>query len=49
LEKISEVYYSWSATREIQLSLDCQYVVNPAYNRDRGPVAIYGMRIHGAI
>lgn len=49
LEKISEVYYSWSATREIQLSLDYQYVVNPAYNRDRGPVAIYGMRIHGTI
>ena len=49
LEKISEVYYSWSATRQIQVSLDYQYVVNPAYNQDRGPVSIYGVRVHGEI
>ncbi len=27
-------------------SLDAQYVVNPAYNRDRGPVWIGSLRVH---
>jgi high affinity Mn2+ porin len=44
-EKIIEVYYSfplwlWRAT------LDYQYIQNPAYNRDRGPVNVIGTRIH---
>lgn len=43
-EKILETYYSfllwsWRAT------LDYQLVVNPAYNRDRGPASIFGVRI----
>jgi high affinity Mn2+ porin len=43
-EKIVEMYYSfplfsWRAT------LDYQYIVNPAYNRDRGPVSIVGTRL----
>jgi high affinity Mn2+ porin len=44
-EKIIEVYYSlpiytWT------LSFDYQFVTNPAYNRDRGPVSIVATRIH---
>jgi high affinity Mn2+ porin len=44
-EKILEVYYSlpiytWT------LSFDYQFVTNPAYNRDRGPVSIVATRIH---
>jgi high affinity Mn2+ porin len=43
LEQIIETYYlfpvyKWNAT------LDYQFVVNPAYNRDRGPVSIIGLR-----
>lgn len=45
-EKILEAYYSFQATRWISLSPDVQYAVNPAYNRDRGPVAIYAVRVH---
>jgi high affinity Mn2+ porin len=26
--------------------LDYQYLVNPAYNADRGPVSIYATRFH---
>jgi high affinity Mn2+ porin len=44
-EQIIETYYSfpigsWKAT------LDYQFIVNPAYNRDRGPVSIIGTRLH---
>ena len=43
LEQIIETYYlfpiyKWNAT------IDYQFVVNPAYNRDRGPVSIIGVR-----
>jgi high affinity Mn2+ porin len=42
-EQIIETYYlfpvyDWHAT------IDYQFVVNPAYNRDRGPVSIIGLR-----
>ncbi len=48
LEKIMETYYSYSvpAVDHLTLTLDYQYVVNPAYNQDRGPVNIFGMRVH---
>jgi high affinity Mn2+ porin len=29
-----------------QLTLDYQYVINPAYNTDRGPVSIFAVRLH---
>ena len=28
------------------LSFDYQRVANPAYNADRGPVSLYGVRVH---
>jgi hypothetical protein len=28
------------------LTLDGQYVMNPAYNADRGPVKFVGVRLH---
>jgi high affinity Mn2+ porin len=28
------------------VTADYQFVVNPAYNRDRGPVSIFGLRLH---
>ena len=28
------------------LSLDYQWVKNPAYNTDRGPVSIFAVRLH---
>ena len=47
-ERIMETYYSCSvhAVDHLMLSLNYQYVVNPAYNQDRGPVNIFGMRVH---
>jgi len=46
-ERIAETYYAVSITNRVTITADYQYVVNPAYNRDRGPVSIVGARLHG--
>ncbi|MBI3432744.1 MAG: carbohydrate porin [Hydrogenophilales bacterium] len=46
LEKIVEAYYSLKVVKQIALTADVQYVANPAYNRDRGPIPIFGLRVH---
>jgi len=45
-EKIAEAYYSARLFPAVTATLDLQRVVNPAYNRDRGPVNIVGLRVH---
>ena len=44
-EKILETYYSFSVY-STKVTLDYQLIVNPAYNRDRGPVSVLGVRLH---
>jgi high affinity Mn2+ porin len=46
-ESILEAYYSLGVFKGVHLTLDSQTVVNPAYNRDRGPAEVIGLRIHG--
>jgi len=43
-ERIFEAYYRFSITRGVWLSFDYQFIANPAYNRDRGPVSVFGLR-----
>ena len=52
-EQIFEAYYraqwAWTlgpAPLRLQLSPDFQYVQNPGFNRDRGPVRFYALRLH---
>jgi high affinity Mn2+ porin len=45
-EQILETYYRVAFVQWAQLTADYQYVINPAYNRDRGPVSIFAVRIH---
>ncbi len=45
-ERILETYYSLKATSFAHVSLDYQYVQNPAYDRARGPVSVVGVRLH---
>ena len=45
-EKIAEVYYSVALNSHLTFSLNYQHVNDPAYNRDRGPVSIFGLRAH---
>jgi high affinity Mn2+ porin len=49
LEKILEAYYAARLTGPVTLSVDFQYIVNPAYNAERGPVSIFGVRLHAEI
>jgi high affinity Mn2+ porin len=44
-EKILETYYSFPVFAS-KVTLDYQLIVNPAYNRDRGPVSVLGLRVH---
>lgn len=44
-EKILEAYYSLPVY-VAKLTFDYQLIVNPAYNRDRGPVSVLGARVH---
>ncbi|MBS1921486.1 MAG: carbohydrate porin [Bacteroidetes bacterium] len=45
-ESIVEMYYSAKAERFLWVTLDYQYLNNPAYNKDRGPVHVFGIRAH---
>jgi high affinity Mn2+ porin len=45
-EEIAETYYDHAIGRYVHIALDYQFVNNPAYNRDRGPVSIVAARIH---
>ncbi|MGA2867153.1 MAG: carbohydrate porin [Verrucomicrobiota bacterium] len=45
-EKILETYYDFQVWKTIHGALDYQFVSNPAFNRDRGPVSILGARLH---
>jgi high affinity Mn2+ porin len=48
-ESILETFYSWRIGGGMSLSADYQYVVHPAYNRDRGPVSIFAIRLHAEL
>jgi high affinity Mn2+ porin len=46
LEKIVEVYYDFHVWKTLHATLDYQYIIDPAYNQDRGPVSVFGARLH---
>jgi high affinity Mn2+ porin len=45
-EQLSELYYSVKVGKETWVTASWQYIANPAYNADRGPVEIFGVRVH---
>ncbi|MBI3836343.1 MAG: carbohydrate porin [Planctomycetia bacterium] len=45
-EDVFESYYRWQINKHLYVSGDLQFVVNPAYNRDRGPVSVEAIRVH---
>jgi high affinity Mn2+ porin len=45
-ERAFELYYNINVNKFLWLTLDFQRVANPAYNADRGPVTMYGLRVH---
>lgn len=46
-ERIFETYYNAEILKGVHAALDYQWVTNPAYNRDRGPISIFALRLHG--
>lgn len=46
IESHFEAYYKLSIVDFLQLSFFYQFVDNPAYNKDRGPVSIFSLRTH---
>jgi high affinity Mn2+ porin len=44
-EQILETYYNFPLFAS-RITLDYQLIVNPAYNRDRGPASVFGVRLH---
>jgi high affinity Mn2+ porin len=45
-ERALETYYSVNLEKHAWITLDFQHVSNPAFNSDRGPVTLYGGRLH---
>jgi hypothetical protein len=45
-ERLGEAYYNLGVARQLWLTFDLQRVANPAYNADRGPVSLWGLRVH---
>ena len=45
-EKILEAYYDFKIWETIHTTLDYQFIADPAFNRDRGPVSVFAARLH---
>jgi high affinity Mn2+ porin len=45
-EEILETYYSFAAFSWAKVTGDYQFVNNPAYNQQRGPVSVFALRLH---
>jgi high affinity Mn2+ porin len=48
LEVIGDLYYKLQINEMISLSAIYQPIVNPAYNKDRGPINVFSGRLHVA-
>jgi high affinity Mn2+ porin len=45
LEKIIEAYYSYALTSSVKVSFDYQFIDNPGYNTEKGPVNLFAGRV----
>jgi high affinity Mn2+ porin len=45
-EKSFETYYDIAISKNLRLAFDYQFFLDPAFNRDRGPVDVFGARVH---
>jgi high affinity Mn2+ porin len=45
-EMLAEFYYKVNVSKNIAISPGYQFIVNPAYNKDRGPVNVFSIRLH---
>jgi high affinity Mn2+ porin len=45
-EKVLEAYYDFPIWKIFHVAVDYQFISDPAFNRDRGPVSVFGVRLH---
>lgn len=45
-ELVTETYYKVPLNDMLSVTPDAQLVINPGYNRDRGPIPVWGLRVH---
>jgi high affinity Mn2+ porin len=45
-EKVVETYYDFPIGKSAHFAVDYQFVGDPAFNRDRGPVSVFAVRLH---
>jgi high affinity Mn2+ porin len=45
-EGVLETYYDFAIQKAAHFTMDYQFVGDPAFNRDRGPVSIFAVRLH---
>ncbi len=48
LEQIVEMYYSYALSASSRLTFDYQFIANPGYATERGPVNVFAGRFHTA-
>lgn len=48
-EAVVEGWYRLGVMRGVAVTFDYQFIANPAYNRDRGPIHVFGLRLHAGI
>jgi high affinity Mn2+ porin len=46
LEQIVEMYYNYAVSSSTHLTFDYQFIANPGYNTDNGPVNVFSGRFH---
>ena len=46
-EAVMETYYDTQIIKGLHAALDYQLILHPAYNVDRGPISVLGLRLHG--
>jgi high affinity Mn2+ porin len=45
-ETALETYYDFNVWKSVHFAVDYQFIENPAFNHDRGPVSVFGLRVH---
>ncbi len=45
-EKVLESCYDFQICQGVRVTVDYQFIADPAFNRDRGPVSVIGARLH---
>ncbi len=48
-ETALELFYNYMLTQQIWFSADYQFIANPGFNSDRGPVNVYSIRFHAEL